>query len=132
MIYGIGSDIVNIKRLEKSEEFLLRFIRRCMTESEQQTMQRRGLADMQTRIAYVAKRFAAKEAVVKALGTGFRDGLYLSDVEVINDNYGKPYVILHGNTLKYVKDTFGNREIKIHLSLSDDYPFAQAMAVLEV
>lgn len=132
MIYGIGSDIVNIKRLEKSEEFLLRFIRRCMTESEQQTMQRRGLADMQTRIAYVAKRFAAKEAVVKALGTGFRDGLYLSDVEVINDNYGKPYVILHGNTLKYVKDTFGSREIKIHLSLSDDYPFAQAMAVLEV
>ena len=75
MIYGIGTDIVNVTRLEKGSEFLSRFIRRCLSETEQQSMQRRAITDMQSQIMYVAKRFAAKEAVSKALGTGFPNAL---------------------------------------------------------
>lgn len=131
MIYGVGTDVVNISRLEKSDEFLRRFIKRSMTEDEQQAMEMRGMADAKTRIAYVAKRFAAKEAVVKALGTGFRDGIYLSDVEIINDGMGRPFVKLRGNAENYLRNKIGSKGVKIHLSLSDDYPLAQAFAVIE-
>ena len=127
MIYGIGSDIVNITRLEKGPDFLNRFIKRSMSPVEQETMERRCLADNSARILYVAKRFAAKEAVAKAFGTGFRDGLYLSDIEVRNDNIGKPFVILHGQAAELYKKIGAKH---IHLSLSDDYPFAQAVAVI--
>ncbi len=130
MIYGIGTDIVNIKRLEKGQDFLNRFIRRCLTDAEQQQMARRGMADTTAEILYIGKRFAAKEAVAKALGTGFRDGIYLSDIEILNDDYGRPLVSLSGNAEKYVQKNI-SRNYKIHLSLSDDYPFAVAFAVLE-
>lgn len=129
MIYGIGTDIVNVTRLEKGGEFLSRFIRRCLSETEQQSMQRRAITDMQSQIMYVAKRFAAKEAVSKALGTGFRDGIYLSDIVIISDEWGKPFVELKGNALSRAKN-IGIK--KIHLSLSDDYPFVSAMAVAEI
>ena len=79
-------------------------------------------------VVYVAKRFAAKEAVAKALGTGFRDGIYLSDIEIISDELGKPFAELKGNALKRAKQ-YGIK--KVHLSLSDDYPFVSAMAVAE-
>ncbi len=130
MILGIGTDIVNVKRLEKGEAFLNRFIRRCLTEEEQQQMIRRGLADVSAMVLYLAKRFAAKEAVSKALGTGFREGIYLSDIEISNDNLGRPTVRLSGNAEKYVQKNISHN-YKIHLSLSDDYPFAVAFAVLE-
>lgn len=129
MIYGIGTDIVNISRLEKGEEFLNRFIRRCLSENEQQYMQRRAIFDLQSRIMYVAKRFAAKEAVSKALGTGFREGIYLSDIEIISDDMGKPFVELKANALLRAKSV-GIR--RIHLSLSDDAPYVSAMAVAEM
>lgn len=132
MIYGIGSDIVNIKRLEKGSEFLNRFIKRCLTEREQQDMACRGLADMSVKISYVAKRFAAKEAVVKALGTGFRDGIYLSDIEISSDTMGKPFARLSGNAEKYVAQLPGGKNARIHISLSDDYPFAFAVAIVEL
>jgi holo-[acyl-carrier protein] synthase len=128
MIYGIGTDIVNISRLEKGDEFLNRFIRRCLSETERQYMQRRAIFDLQSRIMYVAKRFAAKEAVAKALGTGFRDGIYLSDIEIISDELGKPFVELKGQALHRAKSV-GVKHI--HLSLSDDTPFVSAMAVAE-
>ena len=130
MILGIGTDIVNVKRLEKGEAFLNRFSRRCLTEDEQRQMARRGLADMSAKALYLAKRFAAKEAVVKAIGTGFRDGIYLSDISVFNDDDGRPLVTLSGNAEKYVQQNISHN-YKIHLSLSDDYPFAVAFAVLE-
>lgn len=128
MIYGIGTDIVNVPRLEKSADFLTRFIKRSLTLAEQQAMERRGLADQKARVLFVAKRFAGKEAVAKALGTGFRDGLYLTDIEISNDELGKPLVKLHGNAAK-VADRFGI--VKVHISLSDDYPFAMATAIAE-
>ena len=129
MIYGIGTDIVNINRLEKGEDFLNRFIKRCLSENEQQYMQRRAIFDLQSRVLYVAKRFAAKEAVSKALGTGFRDGIYLSDIEIISDELGKPFVELKSNALLRAKQE-GVR--KIHLTLSDDTPFVVATAIAEM
>ncbi len=129
MIYGIGTDIVNISRLEKGEDFLNRFIRRCLSENEQQYMRMRAIFDLQSRIMYVAKRFAAKEAVSKALGTGFRDGIYLSDIEIISDEMGKPFVELKANASVRAKNV-GIK--KIHLSLSDDAPYVSAMAVAEM
>lgn len=129
MIYGIGTDIVNVSRLEKGEEFLNRFIKRCLSANEQQSMQRRAIFDLQSRIMYVAKRFAAKEAVSKALGTGFRDGIYLSDIEIISDELGKPFVELKSNALLRAQKV----GIKtIHLSISDDTPFVAATAVAEM
>ncbi len=129
MIYGIGTDIVNVSRLEKGEEFLNRFIKRCLSANEQQYMQRRAIFDLQSRIMYVAKRFAAKEAVSKALGTGFRDGIYLSDIEIISDELGKPFVELKSNALLRAKKV----GIKtVHLSISDDTPFVAATAVAEM
>ena len=129
MIYGIGTDIVNVSRLEKGEEFLNRFIKRCLSANEQQYMQRRAIFDFQSRIMYVAKRFAAKEAVSKALGTGFRDGIYLSDIEIISDELGKPFVELKSNALLRAQKV----GIKtVHLSISDDTPFVAATAVAEM
>lgn len=130
MILGIGTDIVNVRRLEKGEAFLNRFIRHCLTEEEQQQMIRRGLVDTPAKVLYLAKRFAAKEAVSKAFGTGFRDGIYLSDIEILNDNLGRPTVRLAGNAKKYMQKIAGNN-FNIHLSLSDDYPFALAFVIIE-
>lgn len=130
MILGIGTDIVNVTRLEKSDEFLLRFIKRSLSEAEQHAMNVRCLSDTQSRALYLAKRFAAKEAVVKAIGTGFKDGIYLSDIEVFNDDNGRPTVALSGNAEKYLRKICG-KSFRVHLSLSDDYPFATAMAVIE-
>ena len=81
-------------------------------------------------ILAVATRFAAKEAVSKAFGTGFRDGIYLSDIEILNDNLGRPTVRLTGNAKKYMQKIAGNN-FNIHLSLSDDYPFALAFVIIE-
>ncbi len=130
MIFGIGTDIVNVTRLEKSDEFLSRFIKRSLSKPEQQAMQDRGLATLQSKALYLAKRFAAKEAVVKAIGTGFKDGIYLSDIEVFNDDNGRPTVVLSGNAEKYLIKVCGD-SFKVHLSLSDDYPFASALVVIE-
>ena len=130
MIFGIGTDIVNVTRLENSNEFLERFVKRSMTEDEQQAMGLRHLTDLQSRALYIAKRFAAKEAVVKAMGTGFQDGIYLSDIEVLHERSGRPIVKLHGAALKYVQTVVG-KHAAVHISLSDDYPFATAVAVIE-
>lgn len=128
MIYGIGTDVVQVTRLEKSTDFLNRFIKRTLTVEEEQIMERRALSSTKLRALFVAKRFAGKEAVVKALGTGFRDGLFLSDIEITNDSFGRPIVKLKGGALNVAK----KQGIKtIHISLSDDYPMATAFAVAE-
>ena len=83
MIYGIGTDIVNITRLEKGRDFINRFIKHCLTDDEQQQMARRGLANASAEILYLAKRFAAKEAVVKAIEKGLisSEGMKFEDEE---------------------------------------------------
>ncbi len=126
MILGIGTDLVNVTRLEKSEDFLNRFIKRALTFKEEQIMERRALIDPKMRALFVAKRFAGKEAVVKALGTGFRDGLFLTDIEILNDELGKPYVRLSGTAAQIAK---ARHISQVLVSLTDEYPLAMAQAI---
>ncbi|MAZ77352.1 MAG: holo-ACP synthase [Legionellaceae bacterium] len=124
MIKGVGTDIVKLARIEKSvEKFGDAFARRILHQDEFAIYQ----SHVQP-INYLAKRFAAKEALVKALGIGFREGICLSDVQVVNDAHGKPEIKLHNKAeafmLKYKIST-------VHLSLSDEKDYALAFVVVE-
>ena len=125
-IFGIGTDIVNIKRMEK----LLKknnktFKQRVFSESEIRYCDKKKNSS-----SYYSKRFAAKEALSKALGTGIRKGINLKDIEISNDNYGKPSIKLKGSTRKFLKEKINSNKYSIHLSLSDDLPWAQATVVI--
>ena len=135
MIIGIGSDIVNIKRIEKIlDKFGEKFEKRLFTPAEQAKAHQRP---RQLATSY-AKRFAAKEACTKALGTGFQQGVYWQDIEILNLPSGKPYINLKNGAKKLLDSlTPANQQPIIHLSqpiihlsMSDDYPFAQAMVVI--
>ena len=122
MDISIGNDIVNIKRIEailkKTPEH---FVNKLLTRQEIIEFEKRKFASLRVRASYLAKRFAGKEAVAKALGTGFTNGLTLHSIEILKDKIGKPYVnILHKNF----------KHANISISLSDDYPFAEAVAVV--
>ena len=80
--------------------------------------------------AFYAKRFAAKEALSKALGTGIRKGINFKNIEIFNDSYGKPFIRLRGAVDYYLKKKIKNRKYNIHLSLSDDKPWAQATVII--
>ena len=128
MIIGIGTDICDIRRIEKSiEKFGKRFLDKTFTDAEQ------SYCDSKARPAMsFAKRFAAKEAVAKALGGKETGALSWTSVEIQNDPSGRPYVIL----TKDAKDRSEERcpaghQLNIHLSLSDDYPYATAFAIAE-
>jgi len=125
-IFGIGTDIVNIKRMEK----LLKknnkaFKQRIFSENEIRYCYKKKNPS-----SYYSKRFAAKEALSKALGTGIRKGINLKDIEISNDNYGKPSIKLKGSTRKFLKEKINSNKYSIHLSLSDDLPWAQATVVI--
>ncbi len=127
MIVGIGVDIVDIRRIERTlARFGDRFIRRVFTEAE------RARAEARRRRAETyAKRFAAKEACAKALGTGFRRGVYFRDIEVVNLPSGKPVLRLHGGALRRLRALVpeGTRA-QLELTLTDEYPLAQAMVLI--
>ena len=80
--------------------------------------------------SYYSKRFAAKEALTKALGTGIRKGINLRNIEIFNDNYGKPFIRLKGGIANYIKKKLRNKRYHIYLSLSDDKPWAQATVII--
>ena len=124
MIIGIGTDLVKIDRLQKSiDRFGERFIERIFSPDEYDyCIKRKELASC------LAKRFAAKEAFVKALGTGMRDGIWFRDIMVTNNQNGLPIISLGGITAKRLDDP---DSVKIHLSLSDEGGFAQAFVILE-
>ena len=130
MIIGIGSDILDVRRFEKVlNRFGERFIRRCFTETEIAKAERRRGAG--THIATYAKRFAAKEAVSKALGTGFSHGVFMKDIGVVNDYAGKPTVMLTGGAAARLKQlTPSGKVAAIHLTLTDEPPLVQAQAVI--
>lgn len=132
MIFGIGCDIINTERLKKDPDFMEHFMRRSFSQDEKEAFGKREFSDDNKKLLYLAKRFAAKEAVSKAFGTGFRRGLYLSDIEIFNDKEGKPFVTLSEKAENILKELSGKTSYKIHLSLSDDIPFAQAMALIEI
>ncbi len=123
MIVGIGTDIIEIRRIKEAVDRNSRFIDKMFTKNEQQYLQSRNM-----RPEYVAGRFAAKEAVVKALGTGF-SGFDFKDVEIDRTAAGRPIVILKGKA-RLTAQKFG--EYKFHLSISHGTDNAIAYAVLEV
>lgn len=131
MIIGTGSDVLDINRLGKVlERHGERFIKRCFTETERAKAERRRGAG--THIATYAKRFAAKEACSKALGTGFSQGVYLKDIGVVNNDAGKPSIILTGGALAKLKSlTPQGKTALIHLSLTDEPPMIYAHVIIE-
>lgn len=130
MIIGMGSDLIDIRRVEKTlARFGERFIRRCFTETEIAKAERRRAAG--THIATYAKRFAAKEACSKALGTGFNHGVFMRDIGVVNDANGAPTLHLTGGALKKAQELANGQEFRIHLTLTDEPPLASAMVIME-
>lgn len=128
MIIGFGNDLCDIRRIEASlARFGERFVRRCFTETERQKSDARA-----ARAASYAKRFAAKEACAKALGTGFRAGVAFRDMGVVNLPSGKPTLCLTGGAAARLEIlTPPDHEMFIHLTLTDEYPMAQAQVIIE-
>ena len=127
MIIGIGSDLIDIRRIEKSlERHGQRFIQRIYTEVEQARSEGRA-----GRVASYAKRFAAKEACAKALGTGFRHGVFWRDMGVVNLPSGRPTLELTGGAaLALARLTPEGHDVRIDLSITDDFPTAQAIVII--
>lgn len=127
MIIGMGADLIDIRRIARTlERFGERFTQRCFTEIERAKADRR-LARAET----YAKRFAAKEACSKALGTGFGRGVYLRDIEVVNLPSGKPTLRLHGGAARRLAEiTPPGMEARIELTLTDEPPLAQAIVII--
>lgn len=131
MIIGIGSDLIDIRRVEKvMGRYEKRFIERCFTDVERAKAERRREAG--THIDTYAKRFAAKEAMSKALGTGFNQGVFMKDIGVVNAPSGAPTLELTGGALKRLQAlTPEGFEASIHLTLTDEPPLAQAQVIIE-
>ena len=127
MIIGIGNDLIDITRIEKTlERFGDRFVQRIFTEIEQTKSNKRRM-----RAASYAKRYAAKEACSKALGTGFRNGVYWQDMGVINLPSGKPTMKLTGGALKRLEELIPEgMEAQIDLTITDEPPTAEAFVII--
>ena len=127
MIIGIGNDLIDISRIEKTiERFGDRFIKRIFTEKEQEKSDKRQL-----RIESYAKRFAAKEACSKALGTGFRRGVFWRDMGVVNLPSGKPTLELTGGALKRLDEiTPEGSKAQIDLTITDELLMAEALMII--
>lgn len=129
MIVGLGSDLCNIERIQASlDRFGARFEARVFTDAERAKADRRPF----TRAGTLAKRFAAKEAFSKAVGTGFKRGVFMRDIGVVNAPSGAPTLALAGGAKARLDAMIppGHRA-RIHLSLTDDHPWAQAFVVIE-
>jgi holo-[acyl-carrier protein] synthase len=127
-VIGLGSDLCNIERIAGSiARFGDRFINRIFTDVEQAKANRRQL----TRAATYAKRFAAKEACAKALGTGFRHGVFWRDLAVVNLPSGQPTLSLSGGAAaRLAQITPPGHKASIHLTMTDDHPWAQAIVLI--
>ncbi|ODA68595.1 Holo-[acyl-carrier-protein] synthase [Methyloligella halotolerans] len=127
MIIGLGNDIIDIRRVEKTiERFGERFLDRIFTDVERTKSDARA-----ARAASYAKRFAAKEACSKALGTGFREGVFWKDMGVVNLPSGRPTLKLTGGALRALERlTPEGHETRIDLTITDDFPTAQAIVII--
>ena len=128
MIVGLGSDLCNIERIQHSlDRFGDKFVQRVFTDVERAKAERRVM----TRAGTYAKRFAAKEAFSKAVGTGFAQGVFMKDIGVVNLPSGAPTLALVGGAKARVDAlTPPGHAIDIHLTLTDDHPWAQAFVIL--
>lgn len=123
-IYGIGTDLVKCVRIEELwNEHGLNFARRILTEYELVALEQQK----NNQIGFLAKRFAAKEAVAKALGTGFRDAVLLTQLGIETDPIGKPKVVFYGKTKDYVQQL---GDLDIHISLSDENDYVLAFVII--
>ncbi|HPF79250.1 MAG TPA: holo-ACP synthase [Alphaproteobacteria bacterium] len=131
MILGTGIDLLDIRRLEKiMARHGDRFKERYFTDKEIATAEAREAAG--TTLLAFAKRYTAKEACAKALGTGFIEGIFMKDIEVTNDALGKPNLTLYNGALDRLHEmTPEGKEVVIHLSLTDEPPYAQAQVIIE-
>lgn len=127
MIIGLGNDVIDIRRIEKTiARYGDRFLLRVFTETERAKSDRRHL-----RVASYAKRFAAKEACAKALGTGFRRGVFWQDMGVVNLPSGRPTLKLTGGAARILEElTPDGHEAQIDLTITDDFPTAQAIVII--
>tara|TARA_B110000438_G_C15649170_1_gene578781 strand:- start:219 stop:608 length:390 start_codon:yes stop_codon:yes gene_type:complete len=125
-IFGIGTDIVNINRMKKSMKLNKNnFKKKIFSKNEINYCEKK-----KNPYSYYAKRFAAKEALSKALGTGIRKGINFKNIEIYNDSYGKPSIKLLGSTERFLKRKIKKKKYSIYLSLSDDEPWAQAAVII--
>ncbi len=129
MIIGLGSDLCNIERIQNSlDRFGERFENRVFTKVERAKARKRPFTIAGT----YAKRFAAKEAFSKAVGTGFRRGVFMKDIGVVNAPSGAPTLALEGGAAKRLAElTPHGHEAVVHLTLTDDHPWAQAFIIIE-
>lgn len=125
----MGSDLCNIERIQNSlDRFGERFVQRVFTKVERAKAERRPF----TKAGTYAKRFAAKEAYSKAVGTGFKAGVFMKDIGVVNAPSGAPTLALTGGALARLQAlTPAGHEAVVHLTLTDDHPWAQAFVVIE-
>ena len=125
-IFGIGTDIVNINRIDQSlKKYGLKFKNKIFSSKELRYCEKKKNSS-----SFYAKRFAAKEAFSKALGTGIGKNIDLKNIEISNNTYGKPYILLRGKVAGYLKKKVKNKKYNIYLSLSDDKPWAQATVII--
>ncbi len=129
MIIGLGSDLCNIDRIQNSlDRFGERFLNRVFTDKERARAETRPF----TRAGTYAKRFAAKEAFSKAVGTGFKRGVYMKDIGVVNLPSGAPTLALTGGAKERLDAmTPPGHAVHVHLTMTDDHPFAMAVVVIE-
>ena len=129
MIIAIGSDLCNIERIQNSlDRFGERFEQRVFTEIERAKAAKRPF----TRAGTYAKRFAAKEAFSKAVGTGFKAGVFMKDIGVVNMKSGAPTLALTGGAAARLATLIpAGHEAVVHLTLTDDHPWAQAFVIIE-
>ncbi len=128
MIIGIGSDLCNIDRIQQSlDRWGDKFLNRCFTDIERAKAQRRPFTTAGT----LAKRFAAKEAFSKAVGTGFKRGVFMKDIGVVNAPSGQPTIVATGGARTRLDALAPDgHAIDIHLTMTDDHPWAQAFVIL--
>ena len=125
-IFGIGTDIVNIKRMDNSlKKYGLSFKKKIFSKLEISYCEKKKNSS-----AFYAKRFAAKEAFSKALGTGIRKGINFKDIEIYNVSNGKPHIKVKGTVAEYLNKKIKGKKYYIYLSLSDDKPWAQATVII--
>jgi holo-[acyl-carrier protein] synthase len=125
MIIGIGTDIIDTRRIKKTiTNFGNKFKKRCFLSSEIKRSD-----DKINSVNSYAKRYAAKEACAKALGTGLAKGIFWKDIEVINNKFGKPFIKLHNNALRRIK-RLTNKNYNIEVSLSDEKNYAIANVII--
>ena len=128
MILGIGIDLCEISRINLTlSKFGYRFKKRCFTYTEINKCD-----SVKNRSACYAKRFASKEAVSKALGTGFRHGVYWKDIEITNMKSGQPKVELRGNAKNILVEMVENKEYNISITITDENGLAQALVIIEI